>query len=229
MRQEREPGTLPLFAIALFALAGITYATFVLEHRFSPDLDRINGYVSELSAVSQPFHTLYSAGDLVTGVLVLIAAATALLTLRRRPLAVAGWIFLMLFGVGAIGDALFPLDCAPSLETWCALRERAEQVSFSHQFHAVTSSLVIVFGILALFTLSLAARRYGWWPTLARWGWRLAVAEAVAGTCTIVAMVIGRWLGVIQRVQITILCAALLVVAWTLFRDWRAARREPAS
>ncbi|MEO3829478.1 DUF998 domain-containing protein [Actinomadura sp. B10D3] len=222
------PGAVPMRVIALAAVAAVTYATFVLENLLSPKLDFFNGYVSELSAVDQPFHLVYSAGDLVTGVLSIMVAVGTLRRLTRRPLATAGWTFLGLFGVCAIGDASFPLDCAPSLETWCALRERSEHVSFSHEFHSVTSSGVIVCGVAALLLLSLAARRYGWWPALARWGWMLALAETVLALGTLVAMYLGQWLGVIQRAQISVLCLGLLTIAWALYADRRAARRASA-
>ncbi|WP_329519380.1 DUF998 domain-containing protein [Spirillospora sp. NBC_01491] len=221
-----RPGAVPGFAVVLNGVAAVAYATFFLEHLLSPDLDVINGYVSELSAVDQPYDALYSGGDFVTGLLIIIVAATCLLTLRRRPWATAGWTLLMLFGVCAIGDAVFPLDCAPSLESRCALLERSENVSFSHEFHSVTSSAVVMFGVASLFTLSIAAHRYGWWPFLARWGWVLAALESAAGFATLLAMLLGQWLGIIQRIQIGILCLGLLVIGWALYTDWRAARSD---
>jgi hypothetical protein len=102
------------------------------------------------------------------------------------------------------------------MDTGCALRERAEQVSFSHQFHSVTSSMVIFSGIAAILSLSIAARRYGWWPALAHWGWVLAIVEAGLAVGTLVLMLLGEWLGFAQRIQITILCLALFVIAWAL-------------
>ncbi|TDD95473.1 DUF998 domain-containing protein [Actinomadura rubrisoli] len=216
---------MPAWIVLLAVVAAVSYSTFLLEHLLSPDLDVINGYVSELSALDQPFHNVYSGGDLVTGVLTIIVALAALRRTRHRRLATTGWAFLGLFGVCAIGDATFPLDCAPSLETWCALRERSENVSFSHEFHSVTSSAVIFCGVVALFTLSMAARRHGWWPALARWGWLLALAETVFALGTLLAMYLGRWLGIIQRVQIGILCLGLLTIAWALYADRRDAER----
>lgn len=214
---------MPVFVVVLATVAAISYATFLLEHFLSPDLDVINGYVSELSAVDQPFHNIYSGGDFITGVLTIVVAATGLLRLTRRPWATAGWIFLLLFGIGAIGDATFPLDCAPSLDTRCALLERGEKLSFAHGFHAFTSSFVVCAAVLALFSLSMAGRRYGWWPPLARWGWVLAVAETVCGFSTLGFMVYGSWLGLVQRIQISILVAGLAVLAWALYDDRRRA------
>ncbi|GLW63829.1 hypothetical protein Arub01_20730 [Actinomadura rubrobrunea] len=220
----------PAFAVALAGLAAVAYSTFLLEHLLSPDIDVVNSYVSELSAVDQPYHAVYSGGDFVTGVLTI---AVALVALRGTPRAgpglrwaVTGWILLALFGLCAVGDAVFPLDCAPSLESGCALRERSGNVSFSHEFHAVTSSLVIAFGVAALAALAVAARRHGRWPALARWGLPLAAVETALALATMAAMVEGRWLGIIQRGQIAVLVLGLLTVTWALVQERRAARRR---
>ncbi|MFI0409932.1 DUF998 domain-containing protein [Actinomadura sp. 3N508] len=208
------PGAVPARVAALAAVAALTYATFLLEIPLSLDVG--SGYVSELSAADQPFNSVYGGGDLVTGVLAIVVAAEALRRLRRRALATAGWTFLALFGACAVGDAAFPLDCAPSRATWCALRERSAQVSFSHEFHAVTSGGVVICGVAALLLLSLAARRYGWWPALARWGLPLALAEAVLALAMMAAMFTGQWLGLVQRIQVGALCMGLLLIAWAL-------------
>lgn len=221
---QAGPGTMPLFVGALGMIASISYSSWVLEVFLNPHIDVFDGYVSELSARDQPYHLVFSLGDLITGVLTIIVAATALIRLRRRPLAVAGWIFFLSFGIWAIGDSVFSMDCAPSIDTGCALRERAGLVSFSHQFHDVTSGMVIFSGIMAVLVLSIAARRYGWWPSLARWGWLLAIMEAALSIGTLVLMLIGEWLGLAQRVQITILCVALFVIAWALLDDGPAGR-----
>ncbi|MBE1531425.1 DUF998 domain-containing protein [Actinomadura algeriensis] len=219
------PGAAPRYMVVLACAAAVCYASFLLEHLFSPQLDAVNGYVSELSAADQPFRFVYGGGDALTGVMTLTIVVGALRRLRRRPLATAGWTFLGAFGVGAIGDAVFPLDCAPSLQTGCALRERSEHVSFSHTFHSFTSSAVIFCGVAALLLLSLAARRYGWWPPLARWGWLLALTESVFALGTLAAMYHGQWLGIVQRFQIAILCLGLLTIAWALHADRRRAAR----
>ncbi|GAA4150480.1 DUF998 domain-containing protein [Actinomadura keratinilytica] len=222
--RHRDQGV-PAVAVPLAGLAAVAYSTFLLEHLLSPDIDVINSYVSELSAVDQPYHSVYSGGDFATGVLTIIVAVVALRAARGRRWAVTGWILLALFGLCAIGDAVFPLDCAPSLESGCALRERSGNVSFAHEFHAVTSSLVIVFGVAALAALAIAARRYGCWPALARWGLPLAAVETLLALATVAAMVEGRWLGIIQRGQIAVLVLGLLAVTWALAQERRAARR----
>jgi hypothetical protein len=94
--------------------------------------------------------------------------------------------------------------------------------------------MVICFGIAALLALSIAARRHGWWPALARWGWLLAGTEAVLSLGTLALMYFGVWLGLAQRLQISVLCMGLLVIAWALHTDrlhhrraCAAARTEP--
>ena len=51
--RAREPGV-PAYAWLLAALAGATYASWVLQFVINPELDPVNGYVSELSATDQP-------------------------------------------------------------------------------------------------------------------------------------------------------------------------------
>jgi hypothetical protein len=212
----------PVFAGILCGIAAISYSSWVLEVFLDPGIDVRDGYVSELSATDQPYSVVFRAGDLVTGALAIVVASTALVRLRRRPPAVTGWVALLLFGLGAIGDSVFAMDCAPNMDTGCALRERVAQVSFSHQFHALTSGVVVVAGIAAVLALSLAARRYGWWPALARWGWMLAAADAACAVATLALMLAGEPLGLAQRLQISFFCLALLVIAWALL-----AEREP--
>jgi hypothetical protein len=211
------PGLLPFPIAILAAVAAVTYSSWVLGFLLRPGLDFVDGYVSELSASDQPLNWVFSGGDLVTGVLMIIVATAALIMLVPRPWSVAGWLFLLAFGVWAICDAVFSMDCAPSMDTACALRERAGNVSFAHSFHSVTSMAVITCGIASMLCLSIAARRYRWWPSLARWGWLLAAVESAAAVATLMLMWAGTWLGLVQRIQITILCLSLFLIAWAIW------------
>src|SRR5689334_17159598 len=79
---SREPGMVPAFAWLLAALAGIAYASWVLQFVVNPGLDPVNGYVSELSASDQPYHGVFAAGDFMSGVLVIAVVAVVLRSLR---------------------------------------------------------------------------------------------------------------------------------------------------
>jgi len=221
-RTSGGPGVLPFPVAILAAVAAVTYSSWVLGFLLRPGLDFVDGYVSELSASDQPLNWVFSGGDLVTGVLMIIVATAALFRLVPKPWSVAGWLFLLAFGFWAIGDAIFSMDCAPSMDTACALRERAGNVSFAHSFHAVTSIFVITCGIASMLCLSIAARRYQWWPSLARWGWLLAADEAAAAVATLMLMWAGTWLGLVQRIQITILCLSLFLIAWAIWPHRRS-------
>jgi hypothetical protein len=211
------PGRVPRWIAVLVLVAGVAYGQFPLENLLDRQFDVVNGYVSELSALNQPFHLVYTGADLLAAVLTIIVAVVALARLRRRPLAVTGWIALALFAVCDIGDSVFPLSCAPNHQSWCALDALADHDTLADNIHPFTTGGVMVFGFTAIVTLTLAARRYHWWPTLARWGGPLAAAHVVAMIGTLVSMLADRWLGVFERLQITVLCLMLLTIGWALF------------
>jgi hypothetical protein len=222
----REPAAVPVFAWFLAALAGVTYASWVLQFALNPELDPVNGYVSELSATDQPYHVLFSAADFVSGLLVIAVVAVVLRAVRPRGFALAGWLALLVFGVSSIGDALFAMDCPPNSDTTCALRERAGKVSFAHQFHSVTSAFVVAAGIVSILALTIAARRHGRLPVIARWSWPLLLTETAAAVATLPLMYWGVLLGVVERVQVGLISAWLFVVAGQLYAC-RATRAAP--
>jgi hypothetical membrane protein len=221
---SREPGMVPAFAWLLAALAGVTYASWLLQFAVNPELDPVNGYVSELSASDQPYHYLFAAGDFVSGLLVIVVVVAVLRAVRPRGYALVGWISLVVFGVFSIGDALFAMDCAPNSDTTCALHERAEKVSFAHQFHSVTSACVVTAGIISLIALTVASRRHRRWRVFARWSWPLLVVETVTALATLPLMYLGVLLGVVERVQVAMLSVWLFVIAGQLYAD----RRRPS-
>jgi hypothetical protein len=216
----------PAFAWLLAAIAGIMYASWLLQFFLNPALDPVNGYVSELSASDQPYHLLFSAGDFGSGLLTIVVVVTVLRAVRPRGHALAGWLALILFGVFSIADSLFAMDCAPNSDTTCALRERAGKVSFAHQFHSVTSVCVVTAGIVSLVALTIAARRHRRWPVIARWGWPLLVVETVTAVATLPLMYFGVLLGVIERVQVAMISVWLFLIAAQLHAD---RRRAPAA
>jgi hypothetical membrane protein len=224
---SREPGMVPAFAWLLAALAGVTYASWVLQFVVNPGLDPVNGYVSELSASDQPYHYLFAAGDLATGLLTIAVVGVVLRAVRPRGYALVGWLALVVFGVFSIADSLFAMDCAPNSDTTCALRERAGKVSFAHQFHSVTSVCVVTAGIVSLIALTVASRRHRRLPVIARWSWLLLVVETVTALATLPLMYLGVLLGVIERVQVAMISIWLFVIAGQLYAD-RRRRAVPA-
>jgi hypothetical protein len=228
-RGSRDPGRVPAVVPVLAAVAGVTYGAWILQFLINPQLDAVNGYVSELSASDQPFHYLFAAADFLAGALITIVGGAVLRRLRPRRSALVGWLALTAFGVFSMGDSLFAMDCAPNSDTTCALRERAGKVTFAHQFHTVTSACVVTAGIVSLIALTVAARRYCRWPVIARWSWPLMVLETVTALATLPLMYLGVLLGVMERVQVSVISLWLFVIAGELYAGRRRQRRAPRS
>ncbi|MCO6011192.1 DUF998 domain-containing protein [Actinoallomurus purpureus] len=223
-RRSRDSATAPAFVPPLAAVAGIVYSSWVLQFLINPHLDAVNGYVSELSATDQPYHGFFSGCDFLAGAVSIAVAALVVRRFRPRGWALGGWLALLLFGAFSIGDSLLAMDCAPNSDPTCALRERAGTVSFAHEFHSVTSTLVVMSGIVSLIALTIAARRYGRWPVLARWSWPVMVVETTAALATLPLMYFGLALGVMERIQVTVISVWLFVIATELYTGRRRAR-----
>ncbi len=227
------PSRAPRLAVVLLALGALAYTAWVLELVLATGLDLVQAYVSELAATDQPLGGLFRATDLAAGLLVLAAACTALRWLPHRPWATTGWAALALFGAATAADSRLPLSCAPTADPVCAARETAGLVPATHTAHAVTSALAMVGALAALVVLTAAARRYGWWPPVARFGPPLAAAELAATAWTLAAVAAfeagrGSWaLGAGQRLQVLLLAVWLGVLAYGVGRPCR--RTDPAS
>ncbi|MFF1902474.1 DUF998 domain-containing protein [Kitasatospora sp. NPDC058218] len=142
----------------------------------------------------------------------------------RRPWAVVGWAALALFGAATAADSRLPLSCAPTSDEMCAARETAGLVPATHTAHAVTSSLAMLGALGGLIALTVAARRYGWWPPVRRYGPWLLAGELLATGWSLAAIAVfeaghGTWsLGAGQRLQVLLVALWLAVLAVSLAR-----------
>ncbi|MCT9087974.1 DUF998 domain-containing protein [Streptomyces sp. ASQP_92] len=211
----------------LLALGALAYTAWVLELVFHTGLDPIQAYVSELAAADQPFGGLFRATDLVAGLLVLAGAVCALPRCERRPWSLLGWSGLALFGAATALDSRLPLSCAPTADPVCAARETAGLVPATHTAHAVSSGLAMVGALLGVVALTVAARRYRWWPPLAALGPPLVALELAATTWTLTSVAAfqagrGTWaLGAGQRLQVLLVALWLGVLAWSVAQERR--------
>ncbi|MFF5443463.1 DUF998 domain-containing protein [Streptomyces sp. NPDC012888] len=223
-------GTRPI--AALLGLSAAAYTAWVLEVVLSTGLDPVQTYVSELAAEDQPLGGLFRATDFTAGLLALAGALLALLRLSRHPesrlfWAVTGWAGVALFGAATAADSWLPLSCKPTVDPECAARETAGLVPATHQAHAVSSSLAMCGAITAIVALTVAARRYGWFAPLARYGPALAAVELVATVWTLVSIAMftaghGTWaLGAGQRLQVLVVAVWLGVLAYSVHRERR--------
>ncbi|MFI9052849.1 DUF998 domain-containing protein [Streptomyces sp. NPDC053427] len=211
-------------AAVLLLLGAVAYTAWVLEVVLATGIDPVQAYVSELAAADQPLGGVFRATDLVAGLLVLAGAAAALATLERRPWTTAGWAALALFGAATALDSRLPLSCAPTSDPACAARETAGLVPATHTAHAISSSLALAGALAALVLLTVAARRYGGWPALARLGPPLVLAELAATLWTLASVVAftagrGTWaLGAGQRLQVLLVALYLALLAGCVAR-----------
>ncbi|WP_030019822.1 DUF998 domain-containing protein [Streptomyces monomycini] len=219
-------------APVLLLLGAVAYTAWVLEVVLSTGLDPVRTYVSELAAADQPLGGLFRATDLLAGLLVLAGAVAALCTFPRRPWAMAGWAALALFGAATAVDSRLPLSCAPTSDPECAARETAGLVPATHTAHAISSSLAMVGALAALVLLTVAARRYGWWPPLGRVAPWLTLAELAATAWTLSSIAAfteghGTWaLGVGQRLQVLFVALYVGLLAWCVGRAGTTTGRE---
>ncbi|MFD8209066.1 DUF998 domain-containing protein [Streptomyces sp. NPDC059695] len=231
---------------SLLALGALAYTAWLLEVLVRTGLDPVRTYVSELAAADQPLGGLFRATDLAAGLLVLAGALAGLASSRevrppnpgvpswaahpepaRRPWLLTGWAALAVFGAATAVDSRLPLSCAPTADPACAARETAGLVPATHTAHAVSSSLAMTGALVALVALTVAARRYGQWPPLARTGPVLVALELAATAWTLAAVAAfeaggGVWsLGAGQRLQVLLVAVWLAVLALSLLREER--------
>ncbi|WP_093609326.1 DUF998 domain-containing protein [Streptomyces indicus] len=215
-------------AAVLLALGALAYTAWVIEVVVSTGLDPIRTYVSELAAQSEPLGGLFRTTDLAAGLLVLAGAVWGLL--RDRPRGrwtTAGWAGLALFGAATAVDSRLPLSCTPTADPECAARETAGLVPATHAAHAVSSSVAVCGALIGIVALTVAARRYGRWPLLARVGPWLVAAELGVTVWTLASVAAfqagkGTWLlGLGQRSQV------LLIAVWLGLFAYEAGRRVP--
>ncbi|MET9318625.1 DUF998 domain-containing protein [Streptomyces sp. NPDC003038] len=217
---------------ALIGLGAAAYTAWVLEVVLSTGLNPIETYVSELAAQDQPLGGLFRATDFTAGILAFAGSLVALLRLvryaeSRRRWAVAGWSGLTLFGAATAADAWLPLSCTPTVDPVCASRETAGLVPATHQAHAVSSSLAMAGALIGIVALTYAARRYGWFAPLARYGPALVVLELLATVWTLSAIALftagrGTWaLGAGQRMQVLLVALWLGLLAYSVHKEHR--------
>ncbi|MER6095313.1 DUF998 domain-containing protein [Streptomyces sp. NPDC001728] len=216
-------------AAVLLGLGALAYTAWVLEVLVRTGLDPVRTYVSELAAADQPLGGLFRATDLAAGALVLAGAVVGAWGTPTRPSRdpweAVGWVALAVFGAATVADSRLPLSCAPTVDPECAARETAGLVPATHTAHAISSSFAMSGALVALVALTVAARRHGRRPALARTGPALVVLEFAATAWTLTAVAAfeagkGTWsLGAGQRLQVLLVAVWLAVLAYSLARE----------
>lgn len=209
------------YAVAALLIAGaVLYSSWMLAFFLNASGDPFEGFASQLAATDQRHGILYRSGDLLTGIVLVVAAVLGLTITPRRFLTTVGWGALGVFAVGTIADSRLPLRCSkPACE--------AAQVPLTHQWHALTSTTSVTAAVVSAVAFIIAifvyrAPRAMWWSGLT------VVVLFLVGTLW---MLVGvddpsgshSWLGFAQRVELLSMSGWMVLVAATLLvdRTWR--------
>ncbi|MFF0817688.1 DUF998 domain-containing protein [Rhodococcus sp. NPDC003318] len=213
-----------MVVIVSVLLGAILYSSWLLELVLPTGLDPSRAYVSELAALDQPYGLIFRTGDLVTGILLTIAAVAALTLRPRRLLTTIGWVGLAVFAVSTALDSRMPLECSAHASAACAAREQAGLLDQARLAHALTSVGAATAAGVSVFAFIIAAYRYRW-PHWLRWvGIAIVLTYVVGNVWTVFAIDMdGRgdevWLlGYAQRLQLVAVTGWIvylaLVAAW---------------
>lgn len=140
----------------LLGVTALLYAGFIWEIFAGYPLDPSRSYLSELAAADQSTSTTFRLLDAGSAVVILIALS---LIGRighgwRDPLR---WVAVGLgvFAVGTAADAVFPMECATSVDLRCVAAQSAGSLGWVHQVHTGTS-------VFAFAGIVLAVAMTGW-------------------------------------------------------------------
>ncbi|RII17072.1 hypothetical protein DSC45_15020 [Streptomyces sp. YIM 130001] len=220
------PGTRCRAAAVLLVLGAVAYSAWLVEVFVATGLDPLRNYVSELAAEGEPLGGLLRTTDLVSGLLVMVAALVVLAgRTSGTRWTVTGLGALAVFGAATVADSRVPLSCTPTADPACAEREAAGLVPASHVAHTCTSSLAAAAALVAMAALTVAVRRGRGRSLLARTGPWIVAAEVAAGAWTLTSVGAfeagqGTWfLGLAQRLQVILIALWLVLFARSLAKE----------
>jgi hypothetical protein len=204
-------------AAVLLLAGGLLYANWLVQLVLPVHLNPFTTYVSELSALSQPYHSVFRTMDVISGLAVASGAALALAISRRGAAAVSGWIAVALFGLSNVMDALTPLQCTITVRTACRAPRDHDVWRWLGDPHLYASLGEEVFFVAAWIAICFALRSSGAPATR-----RIAVilgaaavsASIAAGALTADLTFLGHdaLLGLPQRVEVLLMAVWIAVV-----------------
>lgn len=145
-------------ATLLLLSGGLLYANWLFQLVLPVHLSPLTSYVSELSALSHPYHQAFRAMDIVSGLAVIAGAACGMSVGRRDRAAATVWIALALFGMSNILDALTPLDCTLTVRAACNASTTPDVWRWIGDPHMYASLGEEVFFVVALVALVISLR-----------------------------------------------------------------------
>jgi len=197
---------------AIAALLLFLCNDWLLGPFLNPALPTRPSVISEFSALTQPYHWLFQALDILAGavIIALLPCLVRLLQPKDRALKWTLFATVALIGIDSIVDASLPISCAPAIDTHCS--SITDSISFSPH---VLESLVI--GVIAFVAPML------WWFAYRRSHTMIAQASKLFVLLQIglvPAIVLARHdeaaiIGLVQRVYQLSLSAWLALILMT--------------
>ncbi|WP_338887166.1 DUF998 domain-containing protein [Rhodococcus sovatensis] len=215
MGQERSAGRAwaPWTATVLLVIAGVLYSAWVAEFFLDTGLDPAVSFLSELDAADQPYRHFFSTADLLTGIMLIAAAALGLTAFMRRRLTITGWIAIGIFGAATIADSQLPIECVAANDPSCPV-EPSGLFPQLHHIHALTSTIAVFAVFTAMIAFTAAAYRYRTLPLLRTMGLTVLAVTSLATAWLMIADNLpgSSGLGIAQRIQVSGMSAYLVVL-----------------
>jgi hypothetical protein len=193
-------------AIALLVVGGLGYADWVLQLVLPVDADLRSSFISELSAIGQPYHHVFRIADVVAGIAFGAGAGLSWILTRRHA---AVWAPLVVLSACAVFEAAVPLSTSYTFGT--ALPDPGTGAWWAKvsEPHGVSSLLETLAFLVVLLTGSLALRRSGADRrrlVLLAVGVGAALCGAVDAVLTATLLLNGSadYLGLVQRLGVTL-------------------------
>lgn len=195
-------------------LAAVLGCAFLLQGLSRSRLPVAGSLISELEARNQPDGALFRTATLLAAMATVVFAAGLRHRLPPGALGTAGCWAVGLSGLGAVADALLPLDCAPSVDAICRRNEEHGNLSWPHQAHSWSSVLGAAALLASLWLLGRHLRSAPGWrgvSVLGRVGFALLVTYS--GVLTVMTAFYLPGVGLVQRIQELAFSAWLAVLA----------------
>ncbi|MER5564070.1 DUF998 domain-containing protein [Streptomyces sp. NPDC002506] len=197
----------------LLTAGAVLYSAWITEFFLPTRLSPLDSFICELEAVGRPFRHIFVAGDTASGIL--ITAGSVLAFTRRKDVLPCwhrlGLVSLAAFGLTLIGfSAIFPMECAPSIDTACRSAEARGELSGQTGAHFTLSALSDTFFMVTLGTWSFRPSSRG------RLDIRLTTVLAVNVVLVVAVAVLldaPHWHGLLQRAQVATATIGMCVLA----------------
>jgi hypothetical membrane protein len=212
-------------------VAALAYSSFLLAGPLGSRLDPRSSYVSELGVPTQPASWFFRSSDVVAGALMVVLALALRGSLPGDWRRGVGVTALGLAGASSVFDGWNPIECAPSIDRACRLREDAMgllgQLREPHTVSSVTGVVAAIASMAALGHLLASVRTH---RRLGRCGLAAAVLATGLALAELPLTTAEPGVGLLERLFVLCVSAWIAALALLLLHEllgfprawWRA-------